>query len=123
MFNLLGFLKIHPLFSLSAIALILSVFGLFPLIGIPGALVYLKWRYLLVACGLENLLPPLEGDMAWPCAVIVAILWPWFLPLGAITSKYWGSLTRVWSVYIGWMIASYLIWTLLVCFVGFRISK
>lgn len=63
-------------FVLLGVAGVLAIGGNVPLLGIPGAL------WLEVASPVAGLFTDarMAGDAAWPAAIIVTFLWPWFLP-------------------------------------------
>ena len=54
----------------------LTVLGLV-LLGIPGAILLEMPTWLGLAEGIE-------GDAAWPAAILVSLMWPMFIPLGVI---------------------------------------
>ena len=47
------------------------------LLGIPGAILLEIPKWLGLAQGIE-------GDGAWPAAILVSLMWPLFIPLGVI---------------------------------------
>lgn len=85
--------------------------GLFPLLGLPGGLIYAKWSALFG----KKLFPELTGDRAWPTAILIAIAWPWFLPLTV-----WIGRFEAWTPAWPWIAGAYAAWTLPVCFVAAR---
>jgi hypothetical protein len=60
----------------SVVAGVLMFVGLL-LLGIPGAILLEIPTWLGVAKGIE-------GDGAWPAAILVTLVWPMFIPLGVI---------------------------------------
>jgi hypothetical protein len=62
------------LLRVTAVAAAVSVLGVMPLMGIPGAVVYevsAPWVRLLLGEGYADL-----GDGAWPAAIILTLTWP-----------------------------------------------
>lgn len=75
---------VQAVLRLAALAAVLAVGGI-ALLGIPGAL----WMApgALVAGFFTTARLPADG--AWPMAIIITLIWPWFLPL-----SYLGAATR-----------------------------
>lgn len=98
-------------------AVLLALIGFFPLLGLPGALLYEKWGAVFGALNLEGLLPPLAGDRTWPIAIMVSIGWPWFIPL-----TYWAGYVVGLKTLWPWLLPAYLVWTPFVCYVFSKIE-
>jgi hypothetical protein len=69
----------------------LTVAG-FLLLGIPGALL------MEIAAPIAGLITPkrLPADSAWPMAIIVSLVWPWFLLPGRMIARALVSPDRAW---------------------------
>ncbi len=93
----------------------------FFLLGLPGAIVYEGWRFVLnLLFGREVIADtaPL-GPGAWALAIYVALLVPWGLPVGYVLTSW---LSRSWiqslplplSSRITWIGLSAIVWSLLI---------
>lgn len=73
------------------VAAAISILGVVPLVGIPGAVVYefsAPWVRWALGRGYADL-----GDGAWPAAIVITLTWPSSLVLGYAAA--FGALRRV----------------------------
>lgn len=111
----------RPLWLSLIIAASLAFLGFFPLMGLPGGLLYEKWRFVFGRVGLPKLFPELQGDRAWPAAILISIAWPWFLPLTFWIGARFGL--RGWADAWPWLAGAYVVWTLAVCAILGRVVR
>lgn len=108
----------RPLWLSLIVAAALAFLGLFPLMGLPGGLLYEKWRFAFGRVGLPKAFPELQGDRAWPAAILISLAWPWFLPL-----TFWIGRLDTWTRAWPWLAGAYVVWTLSVCALFSRVVR
>lgn len=104
----------RPLWLSLIIAGGLAGLGFMPLMGLPGFLVYEGWRLVLGG----KLFPELQGDRAWPTAILIALAWPWFLPL-----TFWIGGFESWARAWPWLLGAFVVWTSAVCLLCGRVVR
>lgn len=112
--KILSYFNSYPLIAYSALSLLVAIAGFFPLFGLPGYVVYLQWFSILDLLGMSALIRPLEGDRAWPGALLISLLWPWFLPIAIYVNTNLGAFPTWTSKWLALIAIAYLVWSLLV---------